>query len=255
MTHGASFDVPASERLDPTKYLRKREGSPGGLKLQPKREEGSSPRIAAAPGSPPAKPQRSSLFWRMYDRGDLPVRVEQARHNTIRWTVELSSVDLHYYLPIFVDGLLETQEPYRMLAQRGTQELVAGAGAERLLPVIPQLVMGLRAALRSPRDDTIQSALAVLRLLLASGPDAGLALVPYYRQLLPPLSRHISDNLNLGDRMDYAQASHRGTLGDLVLATLHALERGGGADAFHHIKYQVPLYESCLRPSRVARKA
>jgi hypothetical protein len=55
--------------------------------------------------------------------------------------------------------------------------------------------------------------------------------------------------------MDYAQASHRGTLGDLVLATLHALERGGGADAFHHIKYQVPLYESCLRPSRVARKA
>jgi hypothetical protein len=109
MTHGASFDVPASERLDPTKYLRKREGSPGGLKLKPKREEGSSPRIAAAPGSPPAKPQRSSLFWRMYDRGDLPVRVEQARHNTIRWTVELSSVDLHYYLPIFVDGLLETQ--------------------------------------------------------------------------------------------------------------------------------------------------
>ena len=70
----------------------------------------------------------------------------------------------------------------------------------------------------------------------------------------PHTHRHLADNLNIGDAIDYAQASHRGSLGDLVAGTLHALERGGGPDAFHHIKYHVPLYESCCRPSRLARK-
>lgn len=108
-----SFDTTSAEKPDPSLYLRKREGSTGGAKPAPK--PCASPRAIdsplATPGSLPAacKPQRSSLFWRMYDRGDLPVRVEQARHNTIRWTADLAAVDLHYYLPVFVDGLLETQ--------------------------------------------------------------------------------------------------------------------------------------------------
>jgi hypothetical protein len=114
-----SFDTTSAEKPDPSLYLRKREGSPSGLKPAPKQcaspRAAGSPRSAAAlqapSGSPTAggKPQRSSLFWRMYDRGDLPVRVEQARHNTIRWTADLAAVDLHYYLPVFVDGLLEVQ--------------------------------------------------------------------------------------------------------------------------------------------------
>ncbi len=33
-----------------------------------------------------------------------------------------------------------------------------------------------------------------------------------------------------------------------VTATLNLLEHAGGPEAFHHIKYHVPAYESCLRP-------
>lgn len=76
-----------------------------------------------------------------------------------------------------------------MLARRGVEEMVQAAGGDRLLPVIPQLIAGLRAALRSPSEEVVQAALAALRLLVGSSEAAGLVLVPYYRQLLPPLSR------------------------------------------------------------------
>ena len=76
-----------------------------------------------------------------------------------------------------------------MLARCGVQELVASAPPERLLPVIPQLVMGLRGALRSPSADVVQAGLAALNLVVASSEGAGPALVPFFRQLLPPLSK------------------------------------------------------------------
>jgi len=64
----------------------------------------------------------------------------------------------------------------------------------------------------------------------------------------------VDDNLNIGDAIDYGQSKHKGSLGDLVLATLNLLERAGGPDAFQNIKYYIPTYESCVRPSRLARK-
>lgn len=222
-----------TERPDPTRYMRKGEGSPGGLKKPAPLEQatgspqgliaaarggpaGASPKGASSsPGSPcAAKP---TLFRRMYDRGDLPVRVDQERpgRNGLRWTVgDLAAVDLHHYLPVFVEGLQETQarwarwaglvwarggegrvqqpgsalvpnaqstlplhsthssqEPYRMLARRGVEELVAAAPPDRLLPVLPQLVMGLRGALKSAdpqvggRESRMQAELMALALL------------------------------------------------------------------------------------------
>ena len=88
-----------TERPDPTHYLRKREGSPGGLKQaqRPAASKTGSPGrhgspggsgglIPAArgaspgsPGSPGAAVQRSTTFWKMYQRGALPIRVDQDR--------------------------------------------------------------------------------------------------------------------------------------------------------------------------------
>lgn len=39
-----------------------------------------------------------------------------------------SEVELAKWLPVFIDGVREYQEPYRFLAIRGSQELVAEAG-------------------------------------------------------------------------------------------------------------------------------
>ena len=51
------------------------------------------------------------------------------------------------------------------------------------------------------------------------------------------------------------QRLSKGSLGDLVGATLRLLERSGGSDAFAHIKYHVRAWEQgwhCLRRSAAA---
>lgn len=54
--------------------------------------------------------------------------------------------------------ILVPQEPYRMLARRGFDELLCSpaAGGARVLPVIPQLVMPLRGSLTSGSPEVIQ---------------------------------------------------------------------------------------------------
>ena len=149
------------------------------------------------------------------------------------------------------------QEPFRTLARQGLGELLAGAGGERVLPVIPQLIMPLRAALSSRDADVVQAGLHALGLLLGGSEGAGRALLPYRRQLLPPLARHASGDDRPHAAPDCSPTPRRGgsSLAAHVLATLHQLERSAGADTFLHIKYHVPTYQSCLQPSRVARKA
>lgn len=88
------FDTKPVEHPDPSCYLRKREGSPGGLRLEPARKQrhgatACSPCTAAgspkaATGSP--KAAGGTHFRRLYNRGDLPIRVDQCRpgRNTIK---------------------------------------------------------------------------------------------------------------------------------------------------------------------------
>jgi hypothetical protein len=80
------------------------------------------------------------------------------------------------------------QDPYRLLAVKGSEELVQ-KGGERVLPVIPQLIMPLKAALKAGDQAVVTTALRMLQLLVGACPQAGQALLPYYRQLLPPLNR------------------------------------------------------------------
>ncbi len=88
------FDTKPVEHPDPSCYLRKREGSPGGLRLEPARKQrhgatGGSPCTAAdspkaATGSP--KAADGTHFRRLYNRSGLPIHVDQCRpgRNTIK---------------------------------------------------------------------------------------------------------------------------------------------------------------------------
>ena len=49
---------------------------------------------------------------------------------------------------------------------------------------------------------------------MSLGEDIGLALVPYYRQLLPVMAIFVNQRDNLGDRIDYHQRI--GHVGELV---------------------------------------
>ena len=113
--------------------------------------------------------------------------------------MELEKLDYHYYLPMFFDGLSETEHPYAFFARQGIYDLL-DHGGDRILPVVPQLIIPIKslmprcvsvylnynlAALNTRRDDVIITTLKVLQKLVVSAPLVGEALVPYYRQILP----------------------------------------------------------------------
>ena len=128
---------------------------------------------------------KATEFRKFYERGDLPISVEhRALGNKIDWKVDEEKLDYHHYLPIFFHGLRETQEPYKFLARRGVSDLLE-VGGERILPVIPQLIIPIKKALNTRDPDTVCCVLHVIQQLVLSYEYVGEALVPYYRQILP----------------------------------------------------------------------
>ncbi|KAK9843659.1 hypothetical protein WJX81_001353 [Elliptochloris bilobata] len=237
-------------RPDPAHYVRKG----GGSLVQPLAGPAAGAARAAAPR--PAPPRAgayrrranppNTAFRRFYERGDLPIAMEhRGMKNVIRWKVDLAKLDYHHYLPMFFDGIRETQEPYRFLAVQGVEDMLKAGGA-KVLPVLPQLIIPIKTALNTREHSVMCIALQLLQKLVLSTEQIGEALVPYYRQLLPILNLYKAHNKNLGDAIDYGQRKAT-CLGELVAAALALLERTGGPDAFINIKYMVPTYESVLR--------
>jgi hypothetical protein len=99
-------------------------------------------------------------------------------------------------------------------------------------------------ALNTREPPIMVRTLQVLQALVDLGEGIGMALVPYYRQLLPVMNIFINDTVHLGDKIDYHQRF--GHIGELIQESLQKLEKSGGPDAFINIKYLVPTYESCV---------
>lgn len=118
-------------------------------------------------------------------------------------------------------------------------------GGNKILPVIPQLIIPIKKALGTKNPQVVCVTLKILQHLVVSAEMIGEALVPYYRQILPVLNTFKNKNLNSGDGIDYSQ-QRRENIGDLIQETLEAFEKHGGEDAFINIKYMVPTYESCI---------
>lgn len=55
-------------------------------------------------------------------------------------------LDFHHYLPIFFDGLRELEMPYAFLAEQGLYDMLS-AGSNKVLPVIPQLIIPVKSEL------------------------------------------------------------------------------------------------------------
>lgn len=165
----------------------------------------------------------------------------------LEFKAPIESLDVSYYLPIFIDGLRERKQPFRFVAQEGTMQLIHFGDRSQIIACLPELVYPIKFALESCDKPTIILALRVLQSLSSSGKDVAECLVPFYRQLLPALNRYKNHKRNLGDQMDFSQNKHDGrTLGETIEETLTLLEQTGGEDAFINIKYIVPTYETAL---------
>eukprot|EP00933_Yihiella_yeosuensis_P042680 TRINITY_DN37332_c0_g1_i1.p1 TRINITY_DN37332_c0_g1~~TRINITY_DN37332_c0_g1_i1.p1 ORF type:complete len:323 (+),score=63.58 TRINITY_DN37332_c0_g1_i1:115-1083(+) len=198
-------------------------------------------------GATIARPIKATLFRVFAERGDLPMNIFHGSSLKLVWKVEVQKLDYHHYLPIFFDGIREKEDPYRFMAVTGAYEMLE-KGGEKILPVVPQLIMPLKIALNTRDPQVMCTAMKLLQTLVLSGEMIGEALVPYYRQLLPVFSIFKSHNVprpQMGDWIDYSQRK-RLNLGDLIAETLTILEEHGGEDAFINIKYMIPTYESCM---------
>ncbi|XP_073340404.1 parkin coregulated gene protein [Pagrus major] len=200
-------------------------------------------------GPPPTgvfqeRPVKPTTFRKFYDRGDLPIYLVHGTRPTITWKVDIETLDYNHYLPLFFDGLSETAHPYAFLARQGAQELL-DHGGDKIIPVIPQLIVPIRNALNTRNHQVMCTTMKVLQHLVKSGDKVGEALVPYFRQIL-----HIFDLFK--DKKTKPSGVIRSHLqkpeniGELIPETLELLERTGGNDAFVHIKIMVPTYQSCV---------
>lgn len=192
------------------------------------------------------RPLKPTQFRKFYERGDFPIQLEHdTKGNKIAWKVEIEKLDYHHYLPLFFDGLCEKTHPYDFFARAGIEDMLEHGGVNKILPVIPQLIIPIKSALNTRDHQIVCTTLKILQKLVSCAPRVGEALVPYYRQILPILNIFKQKNFNSGDGIDYGQQK-RQNVGDLINETLESFERHGGPDAFINIKYMIPTYESCL---------
>ena len=137
----------------------------------------------------------------------------------------------------------------------GLNELIK-FGKEKILPVLPQLIIPIKEALETKQHEIVVKTLKKLQALVKVSDAIAESLVPYYRQILPVLNllRHrnckfigYENNflVNIGDKIDYGQ-KRNDNVGELIQETLELFEKHGGEDAYINIKYMIPTYESCM---------
>ena len=124
-------------------YTKRGQGSGGNPSSLNKPAE-KPKEIAPRAGAVKRRQIIGSEFRRFYDRGDLPIQIEHGSPNKIQWKIEVKQLDYHHYLPIFMEGIREKQDPYRFLAVQGVFDLLA-QGQAKVLPVIPQLIIPIKS--------------------------------------------------------------------------------------------------------------
>lgn len=191
----------------------------------------------------PSKKTPPTDFQKYYARGDFPVSVSfNGAIRKLKWLVDPTAIDLGRYLPLFLLGLTETQEPFVFLGEETSLQSIANNG-DKLADILPDLVLPIKAALDSSNPTVVVRGLRVLQAMLRVNKKLAEALVPFYKNLLPAFNRSVHRNLHLSDQTEFSQQK-RTNVSDLMIETLGLLEAHGGPDAFANIKYMVPIYES-----------
>ena len=193
-----------------------------------------------------------TLLPRRYKRNEFPFIIGHgAAKNTVQWTCPRAEIDLLRYLPLFFDGLRETEEPYATISNEGIIDLLrlAQERGQDIKPAVPRIAAALRLSFATQDEQALRVALRRTQDLLRTDIGVGRALIPFFVQLLPPLNKHIHDRSNLGDGIEYAQRNDP-DIGALILDTIELLEHRTGLTAFQHIKQHIPTYQSILHTKK-----
>lgn len=100
----------------------------------------------------------------------------RARPHDLWWMVDINKLDFEYYLPIFCNALCEAKFPFDIIARDGTLEMLEAA-KDRVLGVLPEVVMGIKKALNTNVPKVIMNACAVIQKLTTLTPLVSLSLI------------------------------------------------------------------------------
>jgi Parkin co-regulated protein len=217
---------------------------PGPAYMNP-RQPHLDPRLFAVPHVFEGTDDAATVFRQAYERGSLPVAIKHGAKSKLDWKVSAASVDSSL-LPTFIDGLREKTNPYRYVATYGSIELSTILGTkypQKVLPVLPDCVVNLKKSLATNDPDTIVNACLVIQALTTSSKEVAVALMQYYKLLLPSLGLWKSKKRCTFDRMDFSKRDGR-IVGEIIEETLDILEETAGPDAFKKIKFIIPTFES-----------
>lgn len=82
------------------------------------------------------------------------------------------NLDFKHYLPLFLEGLAETEPPYDFVAVQGVRDLVALAGRHcRLLSVLPYCAVKIKGLLKSDDPIVFHRGLETIKLLMSCDRD------------------------------------------------------------------------------------
>ncbi len=122
---------------------------------------------------------------------------------------------------------METDHPYSFVANRALTELLEAPGApEKTIPLLPKLIMPLRAAFLSPDMAIWTRALDSLKLLSET---VGHNLTPQIHIILAQLNKKMTLNKKVRES---------------VMGVLNTIEERGGKDALEVIRQKIPTYTS-----------
>jgi hypothetical protein len=160
----------------------------------------------------------------------------------LEFRVSMDMLDYERLLPVFVEGLCETQEPYVFIAYEGVMAMLSsGNGRGRVLACVRNLVEPLRRALESREPLVVWRVCNVLKALVQSDDYVGEALVPYYRKLLPVLNWFFTHPVSVRP-FGTTEASVEMTY--VVEEAMQMLEDTGGKHAPMNLRYMVPTFLS-----------
>mgnify|MGYP006088473965 FL=1 len=193
-----------------------------------------------------------SEFGRVFDEGNLPICIDQgvvgASKRHIGWKCDLLALDYGFHLPLFLQGLVETDPPYSFLAFEGCVDMIlVGGSTNRLLVVLDKLVVALKMSLQSGHRNSVSKGVYVMLLMLKCDEKVGYgamgkAFGPYLSRILPTLNLYVGDKHRIGGAGAYQVAER--SLGDLVTEVLECCETKVGAGAYKVIKCCIPTYQS-----------
>ena len=91
----------------------------------------------------------------------------------------MDSLDLIKFFPILVEGLRETQDPYRFLADASCDDVIA-LGSDKILPLIPKIIPAVKQGLLTKKEEIVLRVLDKITRIIRLSPHCAMALVPYF---------------------------------------------------------------------------